>query len=334
MREWTEKEILFLKQNSHMSAPQLSKHINRSVGAIKQKAARMGIDIQKRRHWTDEEIAFLKQNSNMSASELSKHLRHSKNAINEKAARDNIDIKKQRKKWSKKETKQFREDWYDERLSNKTLCKKYKRSLVALRNQASIMKLGQRIQGKTSLTIGDIVREMQVSKDRVRKWLKNGLKHRVLKNKMKRYFISQEDLLEFLHNNPKIYDASLISEYLFIDEPDWLKQKRIADKGNFRRKQGIAYTNEEVKTIVKLFKTGKSNERIADAIKRTPAGVAKILDELGLSRHRYNDYEIEIIKANLDKTPEELSKLLPLRKITGIKAKLCKLKRGENDDNL
>lgn len=60
---------------------------------------------------------------------------------------------------------------------------------------------------------------------------------------------------------------------------------------------------------------------------RTAPGVAKILDELGLSRHRYNDYEIEILRANSpEKTVAELTKLLPLRGYHGIIRKCCELK--------
>lgn len=280
------------------------------------------------RRWTQDEIEFVQNHPAWTAEKIAKKLNRTPGAVLQVAYRGKIKIKKRYNIWTEEEILAFKEDWYNENISDKCLSRLHKgRSIIALRNKAMQLGLGHRMQGKSSLTIRDIMSEMNVSKDRVRAWLKKGLKHKIINNKQKRYFINQKDLLEFLHNHPDLYDASKISDVLFTSEPQWLKNKRKKDRDTYVRKMGVVYTENELKTIISLFKSGQSNEQIAKAVKRTPAGVAKILDEFGLSRHKYNDYEIEILhKYAPEKTIDEIVKMLPLRKRSGIIAKCQHLK--------
>lgn len=280
------------------------------------------------KRWTENEIQFIKNHPQWPADKIAKKLQRTPGAVLQIANRKELKIRKRYNQWTDEEISSLKEDWFNENISDKGLQRRYKgRSVTAIRDKAMQLKLGDRMKGKSSLTIRDIMTEMNVSKDRVRAWIRKGLKHKVINNKQKRYLISQKDLLKFLHDNPDLYDASKISDILFINEPEWLKEKRIKDRNTYVRKMGIAYTEQELKTIISLFKMGRSNEQIAEAIKRTPAGVAKILDEFGLSRHRYNEYEIDILRKNSpDKTIDEITRLLPLRKRSGIISKCRHLK--------
>lgn len=187
---------------------------------------------------------------------------------------------------------------------------RYNRTELALKDKASRLGLSVRPYDDEYLSVLDICNEMDVSEDRVLHWLRVGLKYRVIKVK---YLISQEDLLDFLRNNPDRYDASKISEYLFVDEPDWLIQKRKDDYVFCTSKSHIEYTNEEDMKIERLFKQGKSDKEM----RRSESALKKHREILG-----YNLYEIEILKKNSRYlTVDELLELLPLRDKKSIKYK-------------
>lgn len=237
----------------------------------------------------------------------------------------NLSYNKKRKPWTPEELKQFKEDWTDHKISGTTLRTKYKnRSISALRACAKRLNLTRRPFDSSFLRISDIAAEMQVSKDRVRTWIKHGLityKSHITPIK---YLIRQEDLLDFLKEHPKFYDASKISPYIFINEPEWLKAKRREDAENFKTKskKAQAYSDAECLEIIRLFKRGCSNKEIGEKLNRTEYGIERMLTIFGLSRKKYNDYEIDIIKEYHDKiTIDELVAMLPLRTRSGVIAK-------------
>lgn len=245
-----------------------------------------------------------------------------RNALELKIKRLNLHIQDFNRKWTEKEIEDFTEDWYNLSRSMKSLSKKYNRSENALKQKAQKLGLGSR-NPDNYLTVKDISEYMQVSDDKVYRWLENGLKFKPGKGKIK-YLILQDDLLEFLKNNPDAYDASKISEYLFTTKPDWMKEKSKCDVLFIPDKRQVEYTNVEDNMIVKFFKQGKSNAEIAKQLRRTECGIATRLNILGLSRASYNWYEIEILKQYSDsKTVDELAAMLPLRTKEGIATK-CK----------
>lgn len=274
--------------------------------------------------WTDSEKEVLKQmcEDGASLSDMAKVFNRTESNMRSTIKRFKYTRKLERKPWSNKEIKQFKEDWHDSTLSYNALAKKYNRSKTALQTEATRLKLGARLYDDSYITIPDICEEMQVSKDRVYTWIRNGLKTKKSKVKPYKYLIDTKDLLDFLEKHPTYYDASKISGYLFSVEPNWLKQKRQNDSGTFIRKMGIKYSDEELHQIIYLFKHGDSNEQIAEKVKRTPFAIEKVLGDLGLSRRRYNDYEIKFIRDNVAyMTINEIAKNLPLRTKAGIIAK-------------
>lgn len=277
--------------------------------------------------WTEEHLNFLREHSYLKETELAQILNTTKGSIHQACRRYNIEINLDKKYWTPEEEICFKTDWENESLSYKYLSKKYKnRSVTALKSKAKRLGLSKRQHDSSYLTIKDITTEMQVSKDRVRNWIKHGLKYHNSQIKPYKYLISQSDLLSFLEKHQDLFNASKISEYLFIDEPDWLKKKRRNDRNKFIRKMGIKYTNSEKKTVEQLFKIGKSNADIAKTLNRTESGIERLLYEMNLSRKKYNSYEIEIIRNNADtKTIDEIVKMLPLRTKSGIIAKCQQL---------
>lgn len=279
--------------------------------------------------WTDDEKELLKLLCNDEKMKLEylvqKIPNHSEGAIRTKCRQLGITFNKERKYWSDEEKQRFAEDWNDPTISDAMLSKRYQgRSITALRSAAARMQLGERMYDDSYLTMHDIMNEMQVSKDRVRTWMRQGLRYKKSKIKPLKYLFDEKDLLDFLESHQHMYDASLISHYLFSKEPDWLRKKRFNDKGTVKTKSLHAneYSDSELRYMIDMFKKGYDNKRIADTIGRTEYSVERMLSILGYSRKKYNDYEIDIIRENAGKINiDEIVNMLPLRTKSGVIAK-------------
>lgn len=254
---------------------------------------------------------------------MAEKLNRSEGSIRQKCKKLHLELDLERLYWSDEEIQQFKNDWEDSSISDAMLRKRYKnRSITAIKSQARRLNLGPREYDSSYLLVSDIVEEMKVSKDRVRGWIKKGLKYHKSRIKPYKYLIDEKELLAFLEQHPDVYDASIVSKYLFSNEPKWFKEKRITDKRDYNNTMGTKYTDEDFKIITKMFKQGCSNEEIAKAINRTPVSIEKMLWSMGLSRKSYNPYEIEIIKKHIDThTIQEIADMLPLRTKKGIIAK-------------
>lgn len=280
------------------------------------------------RIWTDDEKSRLAElcAQNKSLKRIMKEFPDkSESQIRTKCKNMHIEFNKKRKKWTEEELEQFKADWMNHSISNSRLRSKYKnRTLMALRACANRLGLPERPFDDSYLRIGDIMNEMQVPKDRVRSWIKQGLKYKKSHIMPVKYLIDPQDLLKFLKAHPDAYDASKVSKYIFHPEPKWLTEKRKKDAEGFKSKAKSAayYENDECEKIIALFKQGKSNKEIADALGRTEYGIERMLAILNLSRKHYNDYEIEILMKYHDKILlDDLVRMLPLRTRAGIISK-------------
>lgn len=271
--------------------------------------------------WKEEDVKELIElvNDGKDKKFLAEHFGRTETAIEIKVNRLGLQLLRDNRNWLKSDLESFKEDWLDGSLSINMLIKKYKRSYFSLRKKALELNLGARPHNDEYLSIREICEEMNVSHDRVSNWLKLGLKYKKNRSGKTKYLISQSYLLDFLKEHQDMFNANDISGYLFIDEPDWLIEKRRKDCNFYASKLRSEYSNEEDKLIVQMFKNGKSNSEIANRLKRTESAISCRLRLLGYSRNSYNDYEIEILKENSRyMTVKELSKLLPLRKEKGI----------------
>lgn len=230
--------------------------------------------------------------------------------------------------WRKEDDELLGELWTDPTISRVVMCKRLHRSQFSIRKRALQLNLGGRDYDTSYLSIPDICREMQVSHDRVSNWFRRGgLKRRKSKSGKVRYLVDSDDLLKFLESRPDLYDASKISPYLFAEEPEWLKQKRIQDRKFYPSNLHAEYTNAEDKKLQHLFNQGKSDEEIAIELHRTTKSIADRRRILCLIRTTWSDDEVEILrKYSRYKTLEELMHLLPRRPLKGIRYMCEKLK--------
>ena len=280
--------------------------------------------------WTEAEIAALTEmcDKKKTIRYIQREIpTHTKTEIRTKCRSLGLEYRREKPKWTNDELRRFKEDWLNDSISTAGLLRKYDRTLVSLRNMARRLDLGPRPYDDSYLTVRDIAHEMKVSKDRVRTWIRQGLKHHYSRTSPKRYLIDIDDLLEFLEHHQDSFDASKVSSYLFYQTPKWLKEKAVRDSQQQQRLdktiKHTKFTSAEIKQIEFLFKMGRSNEEIGRSINRTAYSVESVLaNKLKLSRRRYNQDEIDIIKDNIEThTIDEIVAMLPIRTRSGVIAK-------------
>ena len=104
-------------------------------------------------------------------------------------------------------------------------------------------------------------------------------------------------------------------------EPTWLQEKRKRDIKENPLWYRI-WTEEEIKKVESLFKTGKTYQEIGDIIERSELSVANLLRNLGYSymlpqfwkgkeikylRENYQNMTYQEIAENLGRTPKSVS---------------------------
>ena len=346
-----EKQIIIKMYSENATIEEIAEAVNHTISGVKDKIYNMPELKQYKimrnntsRRWTSDDEKLLRKlwkDPNLSDEALCKKMGRTLISVRNRAGKLYLGSRpvgcgrvqniaedywnKDRKYWTDEEINSFSEDWCDPTISNNVLRKRYKnRSMTALQSQAARLGLGGRYYDDSYLKISDIVKEMKVSKDRVRGWIKKGLKTHKSKTKTVHILIDQNELLDFLKDHPDLYDASQVSFYLFSHEPEWFKQKRQKDKMEYDRKAGTKWSDEELNILIKLFKRGYSNKELAKQLQRSETSIEKLLWGMGLSRKGFNDYEVEIIKKNIDKlTLSEIIKMLPYKNEKQVIAK-CK----------
>ena len=278
--------------------------------------------------WTEKDIAKLESliKENHTKTEIADVLGRTVASVQIKANRMGLQIfntsdntGNRGRTWTQKDVRLLKELWSDGAISKSKMETQLHRSWYSIRKKALQLELGPREYNTEYLSISTICKEMCVSHDRVSNWLKLGLKKRKNHSGKVKYLIDPDDLLVFLKNHQNIFNASLVSEYLFFDEPEWFIEKRKKDAKEYANSNRLEYTNDEDKRIVNMFMRGKSDAEIAKELNRTETGIKYHRMTLGLLRNRYSPEEIEILQKYSDsKTLAELAKMLPLRSQKGI----------------
>lgn len=278
--------------------------------------------------WKDSDIVELKKllEDGKSVDEISATLGRTKNAVELKVNRLGLQVLRPNREWTPQEEKKFARDWSNGEVSMTAMEKKYKRTDNALRTKAQRMGLGSRPYNVEFLSVTTISEEMGVSLDRVYNWCKNGLKrHRNHSGKVK-YVISVNDLLRYLKSHQDAFNASIISKYLFVDEPQWLKDKRVRDAEEYAVNQKLPYSNQDDKDIVLMNKLGKQNSEIAKAIGRTEEAVRIRKYTIGVYSKWYTVGEEDFLKkVSRYLTVDEILEYMPNRTVKGIEYKCSKM---------
>ena len=123
-------------------------------------------------------------------------------------------------------------------------------------------------------------------------FVKYGLKF----EKRGRYcFVVYEDLIEFMKNNPNLWDANKVEYYVF-SEYDWFLEKLEKDKKQETSKDKYLWTNYEKQRFTILKRRGYTHEQIAKELGKTKHSIDaysrqhKIVTEKG---HFWTDSQIQ-----------------------------------------
>lgn len=236
----------------------------------------------KKRRWTEDEINRLRELAKTkSARYIAKEFNRTENSVYLKAQRMGIEFISYNKKWSSKDIEYLKDKWGIVNMA--TLKLKLKRSKNAIRNKAYELGLDGYITNKLDLT-GNYISLKEFSEYsgipdyRVITTLvpKYSFPLRVIKltNKVVRYFVNLDDALIWLEQHKDLYDATKISNYLFANEPDWLRKKRISDLSNTNRTiHKKKWDTKDIEMLKLLYYNGKSIEDIAVRLNRTPIAV-------------------------------------------------------------
>ena len=284
--------------------------MHRSLVSVKSKAQHWrrehyGRQKEPSKPWDEESLSILKRLSDegVPIEEIAEKLGRTKTSIRIKLKRLGLQILSRGRKYTEEELNNLYDDW---KYSNKTmdaLSKKYKRGKEALTIIATRKGFSPRLSDTEFLSVKDLSEHIGVSKDTIKTWMKRGLKSRRCHTGKKRYLFLLEDVQKFLEEHQDFFDAGKISDFLFMEEPDWLKEKRIKDKSTFAHKNHYEYTNEEDLQIIQLRKAGCSLEEIAQKLRRTPIGIQSrlfIISAGNISPTYWSEEEIRILRENSD----------------------------------
>lgn len=279
------------------------------------------------RMWRENEINMLlfliEQGADIE--EIAEKLDRTENAVKTYARKHNIRIVTDGCRWTEDEIKEFTNDWKDADMTPGRLVKKYHRTWGGLRRKAYKLGLGKRPVSDIYLTVKQVAAEMNVQEYTVRRWIELGLRTKKSKtNKTTTHLIDADDLLVFLESHQKLFDASKISDILFYDEPDWLKNKRRYDFANYNKNRNTEWSLADDNRLVWLFSKGRTDEEISKEMHRSCSAIQAHRFILGLCRPQnyWSEYEISVLlKYHEYKTVSELHEMLPERTAAAISRK-------------
>ncbi len=231
--------------------------------------------------WTDEEIEKLRElvNKKLKASEIAEKMGRTPSSIYAQMTRHKIKSRVSKQQWSDEENNYLIESWG--RLTLRSMALRLKRTEVAIKLQATKLGLGRATDQNINLKLEEFVDYSGISRSRVNYLTKN-YDFPLIKKKLGRrklYFVDIENVLKWMKKHQEEFDASKISEYLFVSEPEWLKEKRINDsKSKEGLKSAVVVKKWDANSITKLkdmISIGYSYEEIGKALGITSAQVAR-----------------------------------------------------------
>lgn len=240
--------------------------------------------------WTNYEVELLiKLSRKKSLQYIANKLNRSENSVYAKAQKIGIVFRKNKRKWKDEDIEYLKNNWGKVRMN--TLKIRLNRDDKSIKQKAYKLGLGGCINELLDnignyVPLQEFTKESGISRQRIIETLepKYNFPLKILKLTKHnfRYYVNLDDTLIWLQNNQSLYDASKISRYLFANEPDWLKSKRLDDISNksykkFYRKK---WSNTDDEALKLMYYNGKSLIEIAERLDRTPIAVRNRLYKL------------------------------------------------------
>lgn len=179
------------------------------------------------------------------------------------------------KRWSNEEIKYLEDNWYH--VTNKYIANKLKRTESSVSTKAYKIGLSTKM---LYYSVYEVSLMLGVSKAKINRNINNG-KLRAYKDRTlhKRFSIKEEDLKEWMINNQDSWDSRKLTINFFSIKDEWFQAKVEKDKKKSIRK-GEAYTTEEDKAMVYMYRRNYSAFEIAKHLGRDKKSVQNRLENI------------------------------------------------------
>ena len=179
------------------------------------------------------------------------------------------------KRWSNEEIRYLEDNWYH--VTTKYIANKLKRTESSVSTKAYKIGLSTKM---LYYSVYEVSLMLGVSKAKITRNINNG-KLRAYKDRTlhKRFSIKEEDLKEWMINNQDAWDSRKLTVNFFSTKDEWFKAKVEKDKKKSIRK-GEAYTEEEDKAIVYMYRHNYSVSEIGKHIGRDKKSILNRLEKI------------------------------------------------------
>lgn len=210
------------------------------------------------------------------------------------------------KYWTFEDIKYLKSSWGE--VSIKKIAKTLNRSVNAVKLKAGKLKLGNWFEYSEYMTLNQFHQMLfrkPLSDYTLGIWKRAGMPIRNVRKINKTYLmISLEAFIRWYKNHKTIIDISLTEDGDFGDEPDWLKEKRKADKmaRAYKSRPWTKLEDDSLKVLLNTYRYGY--REISIRLKRTESSIKIRMLNLGIKQRPlradnttlWTEREIAIVK--------------------------------------
>jgi hypothetical protein len=306
--EWGPDEIEYLKKWYKKKRPsEIARHLKRTTGAVLVRARMLGLFKKFMRRWTnDEEYYLLKNYRNMTYKQIGKHLNRTRRSVQHKAIKMRL-VKMIEKDWTPQEKKLLTRFYGKKHISE--IVKRLNRTRGSIKGRAEVQKLKKKGPPDYTEKEKKFIREnyLKLTNEQIAKKLNRtksgiaimGMKLGLVGSREKQQLVLKartdlyaDDEKEFIRKNYLNMTNKEIAKKLnrpvlgIHDIAAKLGLTSLPGKNQLWVRGNIEthYTKKEKEFIRKNY-LKMTNEQIAKKLKRSSAGIARMISKLGLSGH-------------------------------------------------
>lgn len=242
-KKWTDEEIEYLReQYQHKDPSDIADVLGRTKKSVIMKANKL--KIHGCRWWTDDEKNFALSNyAKMSYMDIGKAIGKSEKSVSAFMKRNGC----KKREWTDDQVAYFQENFGKTNLS--TMCKNIGKSKSALFSKAYNDGLGSYKNNMEHFTAIEVAEILGVEKSVIARRCKKGTIKARKKNNY--WHINEDDLIEFMKNNPEKWKASNC-DYYFFSRFDWFQKKlKEEQEEKIKKRWGALRFGEDSKEIKK-----------------------------------------------------------------------------------
>ena len=186
------------------------------------------------------------------------------------------------KNWADEEIKYLQYEWGF--ISVNSIAKYLNRTPIAIVVKAKRLNLGSLYNIQTRFTAHKLSHLLGVDQHTITDyWIpKCGLKSkkRIMKFKKRMYLIDYDNLMEWLEKNQDKWDSRRFKKNTLKLEPEWLREKRILDSYEPKRKNQKWNKLEDLRLLNLFYNERKKIKEISKIMERSYNGVERRLSRI------------------------------------------------------